>query len=306
MKRFLDYLGCKVGWHVVRYVTASVSATDNLPAVYRRAELLGRICYALFRERRQVVVANLRQHFPELTHAQVERMSFEAGRILCRGFVDLYQWSVFPEAIARRIEVQGEEHLAAAIEAGPGFFLTTGHVGVFPLVGQPLLERGVKYGTIAIALDDQRMAGLLEDMRRRLGILTIPDKPPLTAVKLITQTLKSGGGVLYTFDMQPAQDATVEIEFLGRKRQVAYGMVRMAARTGALLLPCYTTRMADGRSHRIVYYPPFAAPPEAAESGSAAGMAVMQSLERWLADVVRVHPTQWWRMARRTTDTPGA
>lgn len=296
----LNYIGARAGWRVIRYVLSRARDEDDVGLVYRRAELLCRMLLPVFRSGRHVTLANLKLVFPEWSRAKRLSVLHRAARNLCRGFIDIYRYIVRQDQARRRIRVVGAENLDRAIAHGRGFFLTTGHVGVFPYVGVPVMWRGFPFGTAARNLEDQRMWDLFKAWRDAIGMVYVPADDPLAFLKRVMEILKGGGGVSYTIDIRPDDEhVSVEAEFLGRKTRMFSALVRIAARTRALLLPCYTVREPDGFHHRVVYYPPFEVPPQAAEADNPAIVEVVQHLSDWLSDVIRTYPCQWWWVRRR-------
>jgi KDO2-lipid IV(A) lauroyltransferase len=281
------------------YALERAKTEEDLPSFYRRLAFLGRVGCAFLRSRIGVVRSNLGLVFPEWSQARVRRVSFEAALQLCRGFGDLCQWAVRPEAVRGRVKVEGNEHLEAVMAAGSGFMLATGHVGVFPLVGMPVMWRGLEYGVVAGSLPDKRFADMFGSLRDRIGIVSIPTGPAPAAVKGVMKILRAGGGVLYTFDMDPQEHVSVETVFLGQKTRMFSAPVRIAARKRIPLLPCYAVREADGMTHRVVYCRPVDVPAEAGEADHPATRDLVSRLADWLSEVIRIHPTQWWWARRR-------
>lgn len=299
MKHLLARLGRELGWWTACYTMSRTRSEEDVRVVYRRSEAVGKAALTLLPAARNAMIADMQMVFPQWNRATARRVLWQGARNLCRGFIDLYSWAVRKDELYKRIRVDGVEHLERALAAGRGFFLTTGHVGVFPFVGIPAMRRGVQYGTVARELEEHRIWAAFKDWRDTIGIVSIPADEPLRFLKNVMKVLKSGGGVMYTFDIRPDEHASVEVKFMGIKTRMLSSFARMAARTGALLLPCYVVREPDGFHHRIVYYPPFEVPREAAEADSPLAVDIIQSLSDWLSNVIAKYPSQWWWARRR-------
>lgn len=298
IKHLIKSIGSGLGYWMLARAVGSLD-TGDLSLHYRRAELLGRIAYTFARSRRNVMLSNLRLAFPEWSGARVRRTARQVVRNLGRGFVDLFNWVHLKERYQERVRVVNGHFLDEAVASGRGFLLATGHVDIFMFVGMPLTWRGVPYGVIARKVSDERIDALYEWGKSSVGLVSIPDDPPMAILKGIRQVSKQGGGILYTFDMHPAHRGGVDVEFMGRRTPMFSGMVRIAARMRLPILPCFTVREPDGRGHRITYYPLMEIPREAAEENSPVAVDLVSTLADWLTGVVRAYPSQWWWIHRR-------
>ena len=100
--------------------------------------------------------------------------------------------------------------------------------------------------------------------------------------------LRGGGQLVLLFD-QDVQGAPV-FDFLGKPARTALSAAELSLRYGALLIPFYATRQADGLSFVIELEAPVAAT-------DAATMTAVLSAS--LAARVRTNPEQWFWIHRR-------
>ena len=120
-------------------------------------------------------------------------------------------------------------------QRGTGCVVATGHIGLFPVLGIPMVSRGLTYAPVARDPHDLRLKKAFDDSRTMLGYTNIPDRPATTVLKKSLRVLRGGGAVNITFDMRPV-DGAIDVDFLGRRTPMYSAAVRLAAssRTPAL------------------------------------------------------------------------
>ena len=289
-------LGRNMGWFVLSRLLSSLKGNTPLATHRRRAEALGRLGLHLMRSRSKVMVSNLASVFPDLDPEERNRILRESVNNICRGFVDLFYYVHHQDVLPDQVVLEDNGVLDGLLERKCGCIVATGHVGLFPVLGIPMVRRGLQYAPVARDPRDPRLKKVFNDSRTLLGYTNIPDHPPMTVLKRSLQVLRSGGVVNITFDMRP-RDGAVDVEFLGRRTPMYSAVVRIAATTGLPIVPGYVIR--DRGMHRVTYFPPINVPKEAMKDTSPAARKILQLLAAWLSDAVRAHPDQYWWVHRR-------
>jgi KDO2-lipid IV(A) lauroyltransferase len=298
-KRFIKPLNRELGWLLLSRVIAALKSNTDMETLALRAERISRLGFALAGSRRNLLIRNLRMVLPEENGAEVDRIAKEIVRNIGRGFVDLFYHAYHSELISGHIRVEENGVLEQALLSGRGCILATGHVGMFPWLGRPIVERGYPFGPIARNPHDGRLKDVFDDARTRIGYTSIPDRPPMTVMKESLKVLRKGGAVMITFDMHPAGRGGLEVEFFGRKTPMFSTVVRLAARTGVPIVPGHVLWEPDGRHHRATYYPPIEVPADAVDEESPVTRELLQGLADWLSGIIQSHPEQWWGIYRR-------
>ncbi|MGQ0530967.1 MAG: LpxL/LpxP family acyltransferase, partial [Panacagrimonas sp.] len=91
-------------------------------------EFTGRALGHVAGSRREVVRTNLRLCFPQMTPEERERWVNAHFAALGRGlFETTMAWFATDQELAPRAEIEGREHLDAALASGQGLLLLTGH-----------------------------------------------------------------------------------------------------------------------------------------------------------------------------------
>ena len=207
----------------------------------------------------------------------------------------LRAWFAPAEALRGLCEVDGLEHLSAALAEGRGVLLVTGHMPHFELSGRLLGEAlGRKVALHARRHNDPCLDQWIDDARRGAFSRTIAkkDKAALLAA------LREGEAVLYLGD-QDFSYHHVFVPFFGVAAATVTALPELMEASGAPALPLWMQRHADGRySLRI----------EPAWQGWPTGDARADAA-RYMAEleaVVRRAPSQYlWVHRRFKTRPPG-
>lgn len=291
-------VGKDAGWLVLSGLLSSLKGRTSLATHRRRADAIGKLALRAMKSRREVMASNLRSVFPEWDVDRYDRVTREAVSSICRGFVDLFYYVHHSEVLPSQVVLEDNGVLDELLSRGGGCIVATGHIGLFPVLGVPMVERGLAYAPVARDPRDTRLKKVFDDSRTMLGYTNIPDQPPTTVLKKSLRVLRDGGVVNFTFDMRPGNGA-IDVDFLGRTTPMYSAVVRLAATTGLPIVPACALREADGDRYRVTYYQPIDVPKEASDESSPVTREVLQDLSNWLSDVIRENPEQYWWIHRR-------
>jgi KDO2-lipid IV(A) lauroyltransferase len=191
-----------------------------------------------------------------------------------------------PEAL-----VHGELHLLDALGDGRGLVFATAHTAGWETVG-PLLSRdhGLRVMIAERAEPDARASAIQDGARRGQGLLVAHvGDDPLSALPL-ARHLREGGAVALQIDRSRAGQRARDVTLFGSRARIPEGPLRLAAVTGAPLVPVFAAR--TGHRRYVVHLEP---PIRLAREASAVAMdAAAQSLASSLERFVRARPTQWF------------
>lgn len=217
--------------------------------------------------------------------------------------MDLFYHAYHPELIGCHVKAEENGIIDDVLAKGRGCIVATGHVGMFPWIGIPIVAMGFEFAPVARDPHEESLGQAFNDARTRIGYGNIPDRPPFTVFKETRKLLRKGGAVMITFDMHPAGRGGLPVDFMGRKTPMFSYAVRLAAKTGAPLVPAHALLEPNGVNHRIIFYPSIDVPPKAGEECHPETAAVLQELADWLSGIIRKHPEQWWGLYRRWRPT---
>lgn len=229
---------------------------------------------------------------------QIVHQSF-AHWIKC-GFEVVWMAHTTPEAICRRVRIEGLHHLEAALARGKGVIHLGAHLGNFPLIGVVLAQRGYHFSFVVRDPSDTVVAQYFHYLRTRLGLHDIPRDATTTAAFKILRSLKNNQIVSLIADQHAGRDGVV-IDFFGHPVSAATGPAFFALRTGASLLPMFAIRRSD-ESHVLFIDPPI----ELSVTGNQEQDLLENTIRcmRVIESYIRRYPSQWSWFARRWRTDP--
>jgi KDO2-lipid IV(A) lauroyltransferase len=251
------------GRAVFYYLNLLVPVYASLPAplAYRAACVSGDLRCLRDGAVHKQVLRNLEEILGDrLAPHERQRAARDYFRHLGCQLVDELRLRGEAEAIRDLVEIRGLEHVEAALAAGKGALLCTGHVGSFAVGlallaarGQPVtvVRRGVCGGDVWL---QERFGGIF-DMSRRYAMRPAinPLEDQFAVAAKVAKQLRKNELVATFLDAVPAEadlPRTVTVEFLGRQTQLLAGSVSIAQRTGSPVLVGLMRRSPDWR-HQI-------------------------------------------------------
>jgi KDO2-lipid IV(A) lauroyltransferase len=245
---------------------------------------------------RRLAISQLRAAFPVRSEADCRQIARATFRHFGRLLVVLLKFSTFSAAQVRaRVEYDGTERVRAALQAGKGVLLFSGHFGYWELQGiaHPLALPPMS--VLARPLDNPYLHALLERTRRTTGNGVIYRRG---AVRRVLRALANNEIVAIMIDQHMSEADAVMVEFFNRPAATSSALAALALRTGAPLIPVFALPLGAGR-YRMIYEHPVELPP--ADSPDP-----VHELTQRCTDVlemyVRRHPHLWLWMHRRWRD----
>ena len=194
---------------------------------------------------------NMMRAMPELTARQVDRALGEMWRHLGRvagEYPHLAKFRAFDAG--GRIEVVGEEHLAAAKEAGRGMFFT-GHIGNWEVSGLPLLHYGIPIAFVYRAPNNPIVDRLISRARGK-GITENAIAKGAAGAREMVRQVREGGYTAMLVD-QKMNDG-IAVPFFGRDAMTAPALAQLARKYDLSVWPVRTERL-KGCHFRVTIYP---------------------------------------------------
>jgi KDO2-lipid IV(A) lauroyltransferase len=295
--------------HPVRYKVEAAAAAVVAGIVRalprRRAIALGRAIGAawgrLDPRHLGIAAGNLGRSFPGWTPERARAVALDVYRHVGGVLHDILWMTPRPrEAILDLVEIEGIEHVDAALAAGRGVLVVTAHIGNWELHG---VAHGFRFGAIGVvarALDNPALDERLCAFRRRPGNTVIYKKRALSQVITL---LRANKGIAILID-QNIHDGGVYVDFFGRPAATTTVAAALALKTGCALVPAHSELQSDGR-YRLVYEPALAI--ERTADREADLVRVTQQLTTVIEGWVRAQPGQWlWLHKRWKTQPAGA
>jgi KDO2-lipid IV(A) lauroyltransferase len=268
---------------------------------------LGTLCYYALPRYRRVARANLRRVFgSDWSPAEIEctvRRNFQhLGQTLVE-FLKMVHWD--DAEIERRVELQGIEHLEAALAAGRGALTITAHYGNWELLAARVAKMGYPVNVIARDADDPATNLFINEIRGDLGYRVISRS---NAMRRALECLRQNELLAILLD-QNTKSGEIFVDFFGHPAATATGPAVLARRTGAPLIPVFIHRTANGR-HLGQFLPPVTW--EATDDKEQEVREITTRLTKVIEGQVRAEPDQWfwihnrWKRKPKAKRAPGA
>jgi Kdo2-lipid IVA lauroyltransferase/acyltransferase len=260
---------------------------------------MARLAYRPFRIRADVVEDQLRRAFPDRDDAWVRRTASDAYAHLGREGLSLLRLSRLgrDDILAATTFPPELEELRAAVAAGTGAVVATGHLGNWEIAGAGLAARGIPLDAVAQRQSNPYFDGMINGTRGSLGIRVIP-RGGATGAAL--QGLAEGRVVALVAD-QDARSRGVFVPFMGRAASTHRGAAVLAIRSGAPLFMGVMTRRGDGLYEARIQRIPVPSEGEFEDRVRDVTAAFTRALE----SAVRAHPEQYfWHHRRWKTPPP--
>jgi KDO2-lipid IV(A) lauroyltransferase len=259
---------------------------------------LGLAFYVIDAPHRRVALANLAQCFPARPPAERRRIARRMFRHFGVLLMELLRFSALsPDAMRRKVEIEGEDIVRAAYARRRGVLFFTGHFGFWELhaIVHALLFEPI--GVLARPLDNPGLHDLLEQLRQRTGNSVIYREG---AVRKVLRTLAEGHGVAMLIDQHMHSPDAIWVQFFQRPAATTSTLAALALRTGAPVVPVFAVPLPRGR-FKLIYDRPVEPPdPDAPDAVRVFTQRCTDVLEMY----VRRQPELWLWMHRRWRDAP--
>lgn len=213
---------------------------------------LGTALHACLPSRRRISRINVAVALPELGDANRRALVLDAFRHAGMGAVETAcAWFCKPARYAERFDLVEPEHLDAAISRGKGVILLQAHFTLIDLSAYVMTKRW----PIAAVYDDPKNALFAAWItHRRLDYMeSMIDNRD---IRSMVRRLRRGGIVWYSPDQTVSvRRGGIATRFFDRPVLSTAGTARMAAMTGAAVVPFKPTRDADRGRYILTFSP---------------------------------------------------
>ena len=283
-------------------VRGVVGVLGRLPV--RLARLVGAgvglAAYFVAKRLRRVGERNLALALPEAGSAarrKLLRASFRSLGWQLAEFAQMRRWT--RERVAGRIRYEGLENYLAAREGRKGVLVLTGHLGAWELSSFYHSLMGYSMAMVIRRLDNPRVDAFVNGIRTSHGNRVLHKDD---FARGILKELHGGGtvGILMDTNMTPPQGMFVP--FFGKEACTASGLARVAAHSGAAVLPGFLLWEPKERRYVLHFGEALALQRSGdAEADAWANTALFTAvLEGW----IRRYPEQWLWVHRRWKTRP--
>lgn len=238
--------------NIVEYALTLIFSRLVRIAPYRLAlwqgSFLGWLVYFLWPGRRRLAQKNLAAVFKDKRPAEITALSKEVFRNIGRTLVEfIYSQNWDKEQLLRHVEVEGREHLDAALAQGQGVIFLGAHFGNWEIIGLAVSALGYNLKVVARALDNPRLDRLVTRIRGKFGMAVIANA---NGIKNIIKCLRKNEAVGILSDQNLYENA-IFVEYFGKLAATTPLVPLLAQKTGASIMPIHMIRLAQGK-HRLI------------------------------------------------------
>jgi KDO2-lipid IV(A) lauroyltransferase len=193
------------------------------------------------------------------------------------------------------IRCEGMEHYERARAEGRGVLFATAHLGNWELSAFAHALLAAPMNVVVRPLDNPLIDRLVERRRSLSGNRPIFKKDYARA---ILKALAANEAVGILIDQNASPETGAFVDFFGTPACAGVGFAKLAARSGAAVIPGYAIWSEKERKYVLRFYPPVPMTGDAA--------CDTQALQSQLESVIREYPDQWlWIHRRWKTRPPG-
>jgi len=245
---------------------------------------------------RRTAVRNLALALPELSGERRAAIIEGVFRSLARLLVTFAKFpSIRRDNVSRWIRCEGAEHFEAALRAGRGILFATAHLGNWELSAYAHALLAGPMNVMVRPLDNPRVDALVERRRALSGNRLVVKQD---SARAILRALAANEAVGVLIDQNAALDSGVFVDFFGVPASANPAFAKIAAHSGAVVIPGFALWEEKERRYVLRFYPPAPITGDAARD--------TQALQHRLEDIIRAYPDQWlWIHRRWKTRPPG-
>ena len=255
----------------------------------------GIIVYHVNKTRKVIGYANLRAAFcEEKSPHKLKKLIKEVYRSLVETFFEILSLTkVNKKYIDRYVEIVNAEDKYRLMDNPRGIIFLTAHFGNWELSGMTSAIKGFPLVVLAREQKMKRLNELINKLRESKGLKIV--RKGITTRYIVKALHK--GKIIGMLGDQDAGKSGVFAEFFGRPASTAPGTARIAAKTGAYILPVFMARK-KGPYHRLVLE-------DAVKIEKKEDVTLyLEKYNKLLEKYVRMNPTQWLWLHKRWKSSP--
>lgn len=261
--------------------------------VARLGESLGQALYRLPSKRKRIVQTNLRLCFPEKTDAQREVLGRATLGHVVRSYLERgVQWYGSARTLTALTEMNSAIELADRYDQ-PTIFLGFHFAGIE--AGSMAYSIRHPVASLYSPMSDPPTDRIARMQRARFGTEMIPRH---RSAREALRILKTGKPLMLAADMDFGLRDSIFVPFFGVQACTLTAVSRLAALSGARVVPFITEVVADYRGYKLTIFEPFQNYP----CGEAAADALQ--MNQFLENQIRSLPDQYYWVHRRFKRRP--
>ncbi|WP_409492848.1 phosphatidylinositol mannoside acyltransferase [Amycolatopsis sp. cmx-11-12] len=280
----LGDFGYAAGWRLARWLPEQVgSMTFGLGA-----DLAVRRDGGGVRQLR----SNLARVVPQADGVELDELTHRAMRSYARYWHEMFRLpSMDHKEVSRKVaqSITGVENLDAALAEGNGAVMALPHSGNWDAAGVWLADYLGGFTTVAERLKPESLYQRFVSYRESLGFEIVPLTGDSSAMRVLLKRLRENKAICLVGD-RDLTNSGVPVKFFGEQTRMPGGPARLAATTGAALIPAGCWFTEDGWQIRLH--------PRIRVTNRSEVPAATQALADIFAGDIAAHPADWHMMQK--------
>lgn len=227
-------------------------AVKMLPVriVFFLSKIVASFLFRFFRKNLSTIIDDLCKPDSKDDALRIAKKSFEI--YIKRNVENLFMGNLTKEYLDQIVTIEGIEHLNTALENEKGVIIQLAHFGSFMTILPALGFKGFTINQIVGKPEINRLVlkWMYETKVKENSGLPVKFLHVDQSVRPLIKALKNNELVAIALDGRDGKD-WVTVPFLGRQANLSPGPVRIAALTGAAILPTFMIRQPDD-THRLI------------------------------------------------------
>jgi len=243
-------------WYPVRWVVQRLPLTVS----YKAANIAGILYYLLSRKKRRLMGQELALIYSgKRSRKQIDKIIKHSFIIYCKNQIEVFLYPVLTPSLTQRMtNIKGLEYVDNTLKGGKGVILALAHFGNNQLIMPAFGHRGYEINQLsAPATTWENMIENQSKMSKRAlkirteheNLLPVKHINVLVSIRPAFRCLRDNKLLGFAVD-GGGGNKRIKVDFLNRKALLPPGVVELAIRTGAVLLPTFVVRQKDN-SHQV-------------------------------------------------------
>jgi len=223
-----------------------------ISVLHALGKALGMLLYHTVKSRRRVARINLKQAYPELDDAAIDKLNKQSFKSLGISIFETgIAWFKSDDTLMKLCKIEGREHLDKAVADKKGVILLSGHFTTLEMGGRLIGKFVDKYNAVYKRAHDPLFNALIVHYRSKMGDELIETRN----VRAMIKGLKNGHATWFGPDQDFADQDIVFTPFLGGIATTLTATAKLAKMTGAAVVPFYPVRLENGQGYKLIVLP---------------------------------------------------
>jgi len=255
---------------------------------------LGRVAFALARERRAIVKRNIKLSFPDFTNEQRDDLTRKHFAALGMSIIEmgLGRWAS-DDHLVSITTVTGVDHVLDAVNKGKGVILLSGHFTTLEVSGRVMRLSIPPFDGVYRRHRSDFMNEILRTGRERSAANAIEKRD----IKRMVRSLRDGRTVWYAPDQSYDRKGSEVVAFFGVPSMHTTATSTLARLGNAVVVPFFPRRLDNGH-YELTILPPLE------EIPSDDPVADTELYVRVLEERIRLCPEQYFWIHRKFKNLP--